>query len=361
MVATAVIFSSAFPAMFGTFVKHRFQNTYDAILAAPVDVEELVTAEMLWIGLRAGFFGCFPLLVAMAFGLDPSPGMLLVPFFCLVTALGFAGFGIAVAATVAKIDQFNYVTTLFITPLFLVAGTFFPIDELPQRRPGGGAAQPAAPSRRARPPRRVRLRGDRPDPVRRAARARGRHVARGRAADVAAPDRLSAVAAAGLVGVRSRCARSCASRRAHPGLTGRHGTGRGRGDAASRLQRHARDGRHRAGDGDRVAARPRPADRPQARRARALRERRAGRDSGPDDPGREHLHQQRVGHRRVHPAPEPGHRPLRLRVLHARHRPRLRQPPFALHLRRRTQQPAARHRAGAARQHPGAGRQPHRR
>ncbi len=54
MVATAVIFSSAFPAMFGTFVKHRFQNTYDAILAAPVDTEELVTAEMLWISLRAG-------------------------------------------------------------------------------------------------------------------------------------------------------------------------------------------------------------------------------------------------------------------------------------------------------------------
>ena len=50
MVATAVIFSSALPAMFGTFVKHRFQNTYEAILAAPVDVEELVSAEMLWIG-----------------------------------------------------------------------------------------------------------------------------------------------------------------------------------------------------------------------------------------------------------------------------------------------------------------------
>jgi lipooligosaccharide transport system permease protein len=58
--------------------------------------------------------------------------MLLVPLFCLVTALGFAGFGVAVAATVAKIDQFSYVTTLFVTPLFLVAGTFFPIDGLPQ-------------------------------------------------------------------------------------------------------------------------------------------------------------------------------------------------------------------------------------
>jgi lipooligosaccharide transport system permease protein len=132
MVATAVIFSSALPAMFGTFVKERFQNTYDAILAAPVDVEELVTAEMLWIGLRASFYGCFPLLVSIGFGLAPAWGMLLVPFFCFFTALGFAGFGIAVAASVQKIDQFNYVTTLFITPLFLVAGTFFPINQLPQ-------------------------------------------------------------------------------------------------------------------------------------------------------------------------------------------------------------------------------------
>jgi lipooligosaccharide transport system permease protein len=132
MVATAVIFSSALPAMFGTFVKHRFQNTYDAILAAPVDVEELVSAEMLWIGVRASFYGCFPLIVAMIFGLDPAPGMLLVPLFCFVTALGFAGFGVAMAAIVAKIDQFNYVTALFVTPLFLVSGAFFPIDELPQ-------------------------------------------------------------------------------------------------------------------------------------------------------------------------------------------------------------------------------------
>jgi len=132
MVATAVIFASALPAMFGTFVKHRFQNTYDAILAAPVSVEELVTAEMLWIGIRAGFYGCFPLVVAMAFGLDPAAGMLLVPLFCFITALGFAAFGIAVAGTVGKIDQFNYVTTLVVTPLFLVAGTFFPIDQLPE-------------------------------------------------------------------------------------------------------------------------------------------------------------------------------------------------------------------------------------
>ncbi|HWG94684.1 MAG TPA: hypothetical protein VNU66_10715, partial [Mycobacteriales bacterium] len=41
IVATAVLFSSAFPGMFGTFVKRTFQRTYDAVLATPVDTEEL--------------------------------------------------------------------------------------------------------------------------------------------------------------------------------------------------------------------------------------------------------------------------------------------------------------------------------
>ena len=49
VVATAVLFSSAFPGMFNTFIRWQFQRTYDAMLAAPVDVEELITAEVLWI------------------------------------------------------------------------------------------------------------------------------------------------------------------------------------------------------------------------------------------------------------------------------------------------------------------------
>src|SRR5689334_24476462 len=52
IVATTVLFSGAFTAMYGTFIKYQFQHTYDAILAAPVDTEELVTGEALWIGLR---------------------------------------------------------------------------------------------------------------------------------------------------------------------------------------------------------------------------------------------------------------------------------------------------------------------
>jgi lipooligosaccharide transport system permease protein len=131
-VATAVLFSSVFPAMFGTFVKRDYQRTYDAILAAPVDTEELVTAEALWIAARAGIYGCVPLLVAMVFGLDPSWGMLLVPFIAFLAGFGWASFGTFISAIMKSIDNFSYVTSTVITPLFLVAGTFFPISGLPE-------------------------------------------------------------------------------------------------------------------------------------------------------------------------------------------------------------------------------------
>jgi lipooligosaccharide transport system permease protein len=131
-VATAVLFSSAFPAMFGTFVKYKFQRTYDAILAAPVDTEELVTAEALWIATRAGVYGCVPLLVALVFGLDPAWGMLAVPLIAWVAGFGWACFGISIAGFASSFENFNYVVSAVLTPLFLVAGTFFPLSELPE-------------------------------------------------------------------------------------------------------------------------------------------------------------------------------------------------------------------------------------
>jgi len=131
VVATAVLFSSAFPGMFNTFIRWQFQRTYDALLAAPVDVEELVTAEILWISIRAGVYGLAPLIVGFFFGLSPVPGMLLVIPIGIVTGFGFAAFGVLIAAVAKTIDNFNYVTSAVLTPMFLVAGTFFPISTLP--------------------------------------------------------------------------------------------------------------------------------------------------------------------------------------------------------------------------------------
>jgi lipooligosaccharide transport system permease protein len=132
IVATTVLFSGAFPAMYSTFIKYSFQHTYDAILAAPVDTEELVTGEALWIGARTGIYGCVPMLVAMIFGLNPSWGMLLVPLIAGLAGYGWACFGIFIAAKSQKIESFSYWQSGLLTPMFLVAGTFFPLNQLPQ-------------------------------------------------------------------------------------------------------------------------------------------------------------------------------------------------------------------------------------
>ena len=156
-VATAVLFSSAFPGMFGTFVKYQFQRTYDAILAAPVDTEELVSAEAIWIATRAGVYGCVPMIVAMFFGLDPAWGMLAVPFIAWIAGFGWANFGISIAGFSKSFENFNYVVSAVLTPLFLLAGSFFPLDGFPDWLQALAQLQPALPSRPA-PARRRALR-----------------------------------------------------------------------------------------------------------------------------------------------------------------------------------------------------------
>src|SRR3712207_4818153 len=120
IVATTVLFTGCFPAMYSTFVKYEFQRTYDAILAAPVDAEELVTGEGLWIAMRTGTYGCVPMLVAVVFGLDPSFGMLLVPAIAALAGCGWACFGIFIAAKSKSIESFSYWQSGLLTPMFQI-------------------------------------------------------------------------------------------------------------------------------------------------------------------------------------------------------------------------------------------------
>ena len=130
-VATAVLFSAVFSAMFDSLYKRRYQRVYDAMLSTPVDVDELVTGEILFLGTRAGLYGVAPLLVAFCFGLPPQPAMVLVPFVGVLTGIGFAGLGMLFSAMATTFDDLSYVISGVITPLFLVAGTFFPLSRLP--------------------------------------------------------------------------------------------------------------------------------------------------------------------------------------------------------------------------------------
>ncbi len=131
MVGMGVMFSSAFPGMYTTFVRREFQKVYDGILAAPVDVHEMVTAESATSGLKAGIYGSALILVAIPLGLRPTPGALLVPLIGVLTAFGFALLGMWIASIVSAMDTFTYVNSLVLTPLFIVGGTFFPLTQLP--------------------------------------------------------------------------------------------------------------------------------------------------------------------------------------------------------------------------------------
>ena len=71
------------------------------------------------------------MLVAIVFGLAPAWGMLLVPFFGAIAGFGWACFGILASAMATSIENFNYIISAGLTPLFLVAGTFFPLTQLP--------------------------------------------------------------------------------------------------------------------------------------------------------------------------------------------------------------------------------------
>ena len=72
------------------------------------------------------------MLVGIVFGLDPSWGMLLVPLIAALAGYGWACFGIFIAAKSNKIESFSYWQSGLLTPMFLVAGTFFPISKLPE-------------------------------------------------------------------------------------------------------------------------------------------------------------------------------------------------------------------------------------
>ncbi|WDZ91819.1 ABC transporter permease [Nocardiopsis sp. HUAS JQ3] len=131
IVAVSVLFQSMMPGVINTFIKRRFLHTYEGILAAPVDVRELVTGEALWLAMRSGVYGCVPLLVAVGFGLRPGPGLLLVPLIAFLSGFAFALFGIWISALINSVRSMDYVFSGLFTPLFLVAGTFFPLTELP--------------------------------------------------------------------------------------------------------------------------------------------------------------------------------------------------------------------------------------
>jgi lipooligosaccharide transport system permease protein len=133
LIAVGIMYGSFFECTYSSFVRMYFQKTFDAIIATPVSVEEVIAGELLWGATRATINSTIVLAVVAAFGLISSPFFLLVPLVAFFGGLMFAAIGMCFTALAPNIDFFNYPSFLLITPMFLISGTFFPLFYLPSQ------------------------------------------------------------------------------------------------------------------------------------------------------------------------------------------------------------------------------------
>ena len=131
LLAISMMNNSFFECTYGSFVRMYYQKTFDAIIATPVSIEEVIAGELLWGATRSLISTCIVLAVVGAFGLVRSPFFVLIPIVAFFAGLMFSSMAMCFTAIASSIDFFNYPAFLFITPMFLLSGTFFPITALP--------------------------------------------------------------------------------------------------------------------------------------------------------------------------------------------------------------------------------------
>jgi lipooligosaccharide transport system permease protein len=130
LISITIMYGGFFECTYASFVRMYFQKTFDAIIATPISVEEVIAGELLWGATRGAINGTIVLAVVAAFGLVASPWALLIPVLAFFGGLLFASLGMCFTAWSSSIDFFNFPIFLFITPMFLLSGTFFPLTYL---------------------------------------------------------------------------------------------------------------------------------------------------------------------------------------------------------------------------------------
>ncbi len=107
------------------------QKTWDAILNTPLGLADVVAGELFWAATKSLFSGAAILVVVAALGLTHGPLALWALPAVVLTGLAFAALGLIWNALAPSYDFFMYYFTLFITPMTLISGVFFPTDQLP--------------------------------------------------------------------------------------------------------------------------------------------------------------------------------------------------------------------------------------
>ena len=128
---TATMFTASFESMFSGFARMQGQKTWDAILYAPLTIDDIVAGEIVWAASKAWLTGSTILGVAAVFGLATSPWVLLALPAAFLVGLAFSGLGLVMCVLARGWDFFSYYMTLIMTPMMMISGVFFPADQLP--------------------------------------------------------------------------------------------------------------------------------------------------------------------------------------------------------------------------------------
>lgn len=131
LIAITIMYSAFFENTYTSFVRMYYQKTFDAMLATPLCIDDIIAGEIIWGATKSVIATAIMGVVISLFGLIAFPeGLLLIPL-AFVGGLAFGAVGMFFTGIVPSIETFNLPVFLFITPMFLFGGTFFPLENLP--------------------------------------------------------------------------------------------------------------------------------------------------------------------------------------------------------------------------------------
>lgn len=129
--AGAMMSGAALECAIGSFVRVRFQKLYDAMMSTPCSLEDIVTGDILYGVFKALFQATAIFIVMAVLGLIKSPLVLLVPVFAVAAGFLFGAIGLCYCAVIPEITWVDYFFALFVSPMFILSGAFFPLSQFP--------------------------------------------------------------------------------------------------------------------------------------------------------------------------------------------------------------------------------------
>lgn len=131
LIASVMMTAPFFENAIGSYVRLTYQKTFDAMISTPVSIEDVATGELLYGACRAAIQGTSILIVVAAFGLVKSWLVVFVPLLCLFAGFVNGAVALSYMTFMPAISYVDYLFTVVMTPMFLFAGTFFPVSQLP--------------------------------------------------------------------------------------------------------------------------------------------------------------------------------------------------------------------------------------